>query len=810
MESGGGMGRDRSWGRHAARTLRLLSTFVAVAAVGGVVAAGLFLPVTAAVGGAVRAETSLLSGLPAALSASSLDQTSVILAADGSPIASFYTENRTQIPLAQMSPLVQDAVIAIEDDRFLNHGPVDAKGLLRAAVNDTTGGNTQGASTLTQQYVKNMLLEQAVAAHDDAGIRAATAPTAARKLKELRLAITVERQLTKQQILERYLNLVYFDQQTYGVQAAALRYFGVPAARLTLPQAALLAGMVHDPSADDPALHPQAARNRRNVVLVKMLAQQKITQAQYAAAVATPVKVTGAPLPNGCDPAATDGFFCQYVVQSILTSPTYAALGATPAARQDALMNGGLVVRTTLDPRTQSGAVRAVDAAVPPTDRSGLATTAVTVEPGTGAVLAMAEDRTFSTTAGPGRTTVNYATDAALGGAQGFQTGSSFKPFTLAAWLAAGNGLGDTVDATRRAFPFSGFRACGRSLAGSQPYTPGNSEGTESGPMSVLSATANSVNVAYVDMESQLDLCDITSLAQKLGVHLAAPQNDCGTGAATTLPTCLPSLTLGVADISPLTMAAAYAGFATGGIYCTPSPVRSVDRVFSSDAPARTVATYAPHCDRALAGDVAAGVNAALTHVLTDGTAAAVGPLDPWPSAGKTGTTDGPYDTWFVGYTAQRATAVWVGDPGHESHGVAARRRLTDIEVAGRYYPIVFGASIAAPIWKAVMETAMQGLPSRPLPVRDVDTSAGARGTAGPPSASPTSSPTATPTATPTGRPTGGPTDRPSAGPTSGTLPPVPSGPVTGSPAPSRTRTTAPAPSTSRRPSPTASPTGTG
>jgi len=808
VESGGGVGRDRMSERHLARTARSIAAFVAVAVVGGVVASGLLVPVTAAVGGAVRAETSLLSGLPAALSAASLDQTSVILAADGSPIASFYTENRTQIPLSQMSPLVQDALLAVEDDRFFDHGPVDAKGLLRAAVNNAAGGSTQGASTLTQQYVKNMLLEQAVTAHDAAGVAAATAPTSARKLKELRLAITVERQLTKQQILERYLNLVYFDQQTYGVQAAALRYFGVPAARLTLPQAALLAGMVHDPSADDPVLHPQAARNRRNVVLAKMLAQKKITQAQYGTAVATPVTVTGSPLPNGCDPAATEGFFCQYVVQSILTGPSYSALGATPAARRDALMNGGLVVRTTLDPRTQSGAVRAVDAAVPPTDRSGLATTAVTVEPGTGAVLAMAEDRTFSTTAGPGRTTVNYATDSPLGGAQGFQTGSSFKPFTLAAWLAAGNGLGDTVDATRRAFPFSDFRACGKSLAGSQPYTPGNSEGTESGPMSVVSATANSVNVAYVDMESQLDLCDITSLAQKLGVHLAAPQDDCGTGPATTLPTCLPSLTLGVADISPLTMAAAYAGFATGGIYCAPSPVRSIARIFSSDAPAQTVATYAPHCDRALSGDVAAGVNAALTHVLTDGTAAAVGPLDPWPSAGKTGTTDGPYDTWFVGYTAQRATAVWVGDPGHSSGGTATRRRLTDIEVNGRYYPIVFGASIAAPVWKAVMDTAMHGLPARPLPLHDVDTSAQARGTTGP---SPTGPPSAGPTAGRTAGPTASPTGRPPAGPTSRTpSPATTSGPVVGTTAPPPTRTTTPASPTSRRPSATPSPTGAG
>jgi len=711
----------------------LLAVFVTLSVVLGAVASALFVPVTAAIGGAVGAGTSLLSGLPASLSTSSPDQTSTILAGDGSRIAYFYTENRSQVSLSQTSPLVQEAVVAIEDDRFFEHGAVDPKSLLRAAVNDATGGSRQGASTLTQQYVKNMLLEQAVTAHDAAGIEAATAPTLARKLKELRLAITVEQQLTKPQILERYLNIVYFDQQTYGVQAAAMRYFGVPAAELTLPQAALLAGMVHDPAADDPILHPQAAMNRRNVVLAKMLAQKMITGAQYTAAVDTKVIVSGTALPNGCDPAGANGFFCEYVVQSILTSPTYAALGATPAQRENALMTGGLVIRTSLDPRAQQGAVHAVNTAIPATDRSGLATTAVTVEPGTGALLAMAEDRMYSSAAGSGRTTVNYATDSQLGGAQGFQTGSSFKPFTLATWLAAGNSLSDIVDATRRPFPFSDFRACGQRLGGSQRYTPGNSEGTESGPMSVLSATANSVNVAYVDLESRLDLCAVASTAESLGVHLAVPQNVCGADKPSTkLPTCLPSLTLGVEDVSPLTMAAAYAGFATDGIYCAPMPIRFITRVASSDAPSRTLATYSPQCGRALDGDVAAGVNTALTHVLEDGTAAAVGPLAPWPSAGKTGTTDGPYDTWFVGYTAQRATAVWVGDPGYLANGTPHRRRLTNIDVNGRSYGTVFGASIAAPIWKSVMDTAMHDLPAQALALKHIHVSAQAPGASRP------------------------------------------------------------------------------
>ena len=678
---------------------------------------GLIVPVAAATGQVADLAGAVFDGLPSTLPMDSVPQTTVILAADGSPIAYLYSENRTDVPLAQISPLIQHAVVAVEDSRFFQHGAIDPKGVLRAVISDATGGSTEGASTLTQQYVKNLLLEDAAAAGNTAAAEAAVARTPARKLREARLAVTVEQQLTKQQILERYLNIVYFGQHGYGVQAASIRYFGVAASRLTLPQAALLAGLVQNPTGYDPIAHPAAARDRRDLVLADMLAQHMITASQYGVAAASPVAIRGAAPANGCDAAGTTGYFCQYVVQSIIDGAGYSALGATPAERAQALQTGGLVIRTTLDPRAQAGAVRSVDRAVPATDSSGLGAAAVTVEPGTGAVTAMAQNRSYSVTPGPGRTSVNYSTDAALGGSRGFQTGSAFKPFTLATWLAQGHTLNDTVDATRRAFDFSDFTACGQQLSGSEPYAPGNSEGTESGPMSVLRATADSVNVAYVDMEAQLDLCDIAATAQSLGVHLAAPERECSTSgtSGTALPTCLPSLTLGVKDIAPLTMAAAYAGFAAGGLYCPPTPVTSITR-HTPDGGATAVATYAAQCHQALTPEVASGVNTALTQVLTDGTAAAVGPLDPWPSAGKTGTTDGPYDSWFVGYTAQRSTAVWVGDPGRTVNGAARRTRLTDLTVGGHFYPVIFGASIAAPIWKDLMTTALQGRPARPLP----------------------------------------------------------------------------------------------
>lgn len=695
---------------------QLMIWFVVASVILGVLGGGLAIPVAAAVGGGVDAGADLLTGSVNAIDPK-LPQTSVMTAADGSTIASFYTENRTEVPLAKISPWLPEAVVAIEDARFYEHGAIDARGILRALVNNEAGGRTQGASTITQQLVKNANLEQATLAGNKAAARAAVADTVERKLQDIQQAAELEKTLTKQQILERYLNIVFFDDQTYGAEAAAKRYFGVSAAKLSLAQAATLAGMVQNPTALNPKDHPKAAKERRDIVLGTMLAQKIITPAQYAKAVATKIKVTGSILPSGCVNAKSSAqFFCQYVVQSIINGTSYAALGATPAARLKAIETGGLRIRTSLAPATQHAAVAAVDHRVPRRDSSGLGAVAVTVEPGTGKVLAMTQNRTYSVTSGKGRTSVNYAVDQDLGGASGFQTGSSFKPFTLAAWLQAGHSLDDTVDATQRAF--DSFTSCGSPLTGIQPYSPGNSEDTESGPMSVATATARSSNVAYVDMESQLDLCDIANTAESLGVHLAAPRQECSSTAPTSteLATCLPSLTLGVEGIAPLTMAAAYASFAAGGTYCTPTAVVSMTGPAADSFTRTKLSVPGSTCTAALSPAVADGVNTALTQVLTQGTAEAVGPLDPWPSAGKTGTTNGPYDSWFVGYTAQRSTAVWVGDPGQTTGGSTTRRRLTNITVAGHYYGTVYGASIAAPIWKDLMTTSMQGLPATPLP----------------------------------------------------------------------------------------------
>jgi membrane peptidoglycan carboxypeptidase len=693
-----------------------MSMFLVTSVVAGVLVGGLVLPVAAIVSGGVNTSASVLAETTNQTLDPLLPQTSVLKAADGSVITHFFVQNRTVVPITKISTRMQQSIVAIEDARFYTHGAIDPKGLVRALVNNSAGGDTQGASTITQQLVKNAEVVQASVDGDEAAAKAAIADTVERKVTDIRLAATLEKTLTKPEILARYLNIVYFGDQTYGVEAAAQRYFGVSAAKLNIVQAATLAGMVQSPAAFDPVQHPDATKGRRDQVLKDMMTQKMITPEQYAKAVATKVRVTGKMPANGCANApGDDGYFCQYVVQSIVKGTGYSALGKSAAARMKAIMRGGLVITSTLDQTTQKAAQEAVDAKIPRKDPSGLATSAVTVEPGTGKVVAMAQNRTFSVTSGKGKTSINYGVDKDLGGAAGFQTGSSFKPFTLADWLSTGHGLDDSVNATKRAFSIGEFKACGTTLTNAPDYSPGNSEGDESGNMSVKDATVNSVNVAYVEMEAQLDLCDVAKTAESLGVHLAEPLQQCVKGAkvSTDLPTCIPSLTLGVEPIAPLTMAAAYAGFASGGTFCTPVPVVSIKKAGKNDPSTRkSVSLPGSTCTQALTESVANGVSQALEGVLTHGTAAAVGPLNPWPSAGKTGTTNGPYDTWFVGYTAQRSTAVWVGDPGSGN----TRKQLTSITVDGQYHGTIFGATLAGPIWKAVMNAAMQGLPAQPLP----------------------------------------------------------------------------------------------
>ena len=683
------------------RAVALLVAFVLLAGIGGVLSAALVLPSVAVAHGTTDLAVQAFEELPTALDRQPLSERSVVLAADGTTVlALFWAENREVVPLTAVSEPLQRAVIATEDRRFYHHGGIDPEGMLRALVRNLQHPErTEGASTLTQQYIKNVLIDQAVRAGDLAGAdaaREADGPEGyARKIREAKLAIALEKEMTKDQILEAYLNIAQFGLNTYGVQAAALRYFSKPASEITYLEAATIAGVTQSPTAFDPVRNPQAAQERRDIVLGLLHEQGYITAEELAAGIATPLpdmlRVDDRQI--GCMQAEAavrgSGYFCDYVTKVIRNDP---AFGETEDARVDLLYRGGLTITTTLDPREQTIADEEVKNQVPVADPSGVATALVTVEPGTGRITSMAQNRVYNNTQDHGdrETAVNYSTDFRYGGASGFPPGSTFKPFTLAQWLKEGHSLSETVNGTRFSYRFSEFTAPCTGLNGSTEYRFANAEGPRSGGvMSVLDATRGSVNSGYIAMASQLDLCGIMDTATSLGIHKAGGQS--GDGPFDPLP----ANVLGSDSVAPLAMAAAFAAFAAGGTYCTPVAITAV--VDRDGAPLPVPASSCT--PGALEPRIANAVNHALQNVWS-GTAST--PAPPFPAAGKTGTTSRNEHTWFVGYTPLRATAVWVG----HAEAMVPMQRIT---INGRYIRNVFGSSVAVPVWKGFMTRTLEG-----------------------------------------------------------------------------------------------------
>ncbi len=462
--------------------LGLLAGFVSTAMLAGVMVAGLFMPAVGASGQLARGGVEFFDSLPEELQVGTLSQQSRILWADGTPMATFYYENRVLVPLSNVAPTMRQATVAIEDSRFYEHNGADPQGILRAIANNASGGDTQGASTLTQQWIKNVLLDQAIAAGDKEQQAALMNPDKGRKVREIKLALAAEKEYTKDQILENYLNIALFGDGQYGVETAAQHFLSKSAKDLTLQDSALLAGIIRSPYYYDPVDYPQRAFDRRNTVLKRMLDLKMITQEEHDAAVAVPLEAQLAvrEVKNGCEAAASAAYFCDYVVKTVLND---AAFGADVAARQRLLYRGGLTITTTLDRAKQEMAQNAVNDRVPPTDPSGVGVALSSVEAGSGRILAMAQNRIYSPQQTdepvPGGSAINYNVDKAMGGGAGFQPGSTYKPFTLATWLAEGNTMSETVNANQKEWvPSEDFTSsCGG--LGSEPYKPANSEGSQ-------------------------------------------------------------------------------------------------------------------------------------------------------------------------------------------------------------------------------------------------------------------------------------------------------------------------------------------
>ncbi|QHO68334.1 transglycosylase domain-containing protein [Marisediminicola antarctica] len=574
------------------------------------------------------------------------------------PFAQIYDQNREEVAWDEVSQFAKDAAIAGEDERFYEHGGVDLAGIVRAAVNNITSSTTQGASTLSQQLVKNLLIQEALTYDTEekrqAGLYAAQASTIDRKLKEAKLAIGLEKRSTKDEILLAYLNIAGFGGNTYGIESAAQQYYSTTAKDLTAAQAASLIGIVQAPPSRRPDIAENRERNqvRRDAILGNMAEQGMLTKEQYDEAIATPVDdttvIVSAPR-NGCLSASGAKHFCDYVIRNV---KNLEALGTTEEERAENWKRGGYDIYTTVDLDQQAHAEQVLAIQTPADEaRFELGAAISTVEVGTGRIVIMAQNKLFDNSGeggGPSTTAVNFNTDREYGQSSGFQTGSTYKLFTLVNWLQNGHGLREVVDGNVKGYSSFPANCQGGTMELADPYKPNNFTRTSAGRVSVQTATNQSINAAFINMASKLDLCDIRETAKSMGVHRADGDE----------LLIYPSAILGTNEIAPLTIANAYATVASGGILCEPI---AVDKVV--DANGTEFEGQPQKCNKAISPEVAAAAATALKGVMDrGGTGSASNPGDGTALLGKTGTTDDSLQTWVATASTKVASAVWVGN----------------------------------------------------------------------------------------------------------------------------------------------------
>ena len=651
--------------------------FIGFSALAGLLVTIGVTPAIAVAGMTASSSIGVFESIPEYIELGKLQQRNTLYGtSNGQPVAfaTLYSENRVELEWDQVSPNLKSAAVDGEDRRFYDHGGVDVTSLVRAAVGSVGSGelgSSGGGSTLTMQLVRNILITQAQQLSDPeeqkAAYAEATDTSIERKLQEMKFAIGLEKKYSKDEILLAYLNIAYFGDQTYGVQAAAQHYYNKDAVDLSPVEAASLIAIVQYPDSRNLATpdNYEANKARRDVILRSMQAEGTIDQATLDASLATDVAsyVVLTPSTQGC--AATTvpsaAYFCDYVKKSI---KDVAVLGADQAEREKNWATGGYDVFTTINLDLTQSAKENIDTYAPATEsRFQLGSVVDSVEAGTGRVIVMAQNTSFSEIATGDRTqtSVNFSTDQDYGGSTGFQAGSTYKPFTLVNWLQEGHGVNESVNATPRAFRLTadGDRT--------SPWSPKNDANEKPGRMTAAQATAQSMNTAYAAMAEQLDLADIRDAAQSLGVHRA----DGGE-----LKYVYPTTILGVNEIAPLTMAAAYAGIASGGTYCKPIVIDNI-----RDDDGVDLGGQDAECRQALDPEVSAGTIQAMSGLWSGGTGVGALPRDGYPEIGKTGTTDDKDQIWIIGATSKLATAVW---QGNYDGGKTSLRATDSPNISGR------------------------------------------------------------------------------------------------------------------------------
>lgn len=584
---------------------------------------------------------------------------SVLYDTEGKPIAYFYPYDVYRVPVTfnQIAPVMRNAIVAIEDAPFYTQGALDPRGTLRALVSTGSGTQLQGASTLAQQYVKNVKVLQA--GNNQAAALQAYAPNLQRKIQQLRLAAAVEHELTPQQLLTSYLNVAYFDNHAYGIQVAAQTYFSKSASRLTLPEAALLAGIVQSPTAYDPFAHPAAALQRRSEVLTRMWQLHYVSKPVALAAEKTPLdlKPSSAPVSVGCaSPSVTrSAFFCDYVEHVLKLQ--------YPSVWSDIQNSGGLAISTTLNMKDQLAADRAVNYVEPPHDPAvnpnRNADTEVLLQPGTGDVRAIAVNRTYGS-----QDDIDYAVNEQYGGDQnGVQTGSSSKIFTLITALKQGMPFGHTIK-IQNPETIGPFATCHGLVEPAKPYNNAEAAFKGSQVWQLNEATVQSVNTYFVNLENEVGLCNVVKTAVDMGMTRADGTSlmkyDRPLGVNGFPAYDYSSFTLGSVGVSPMSMAAAYASVAARGMYCSPRAITKIEVMAThQQLPVRKAS-----CHRDMSQGVADAANYILQGVLDQsGGTAANRALPGRHVAGKTGTADNGYFAAFAGYTPKLASYTSVFNP---------------------------------------------------------------------------------------------------------------------------------------------------
>ena len=670
----------------------------------GVILAAMLFPVAGGLGLMSNRASDIVANGSAQVLEGDVPAVTTMVDARGNTIAWLYSQRRFEVPSDKIADTMKLAIVSIEDKRFTEHNGVDWKGTLTGLAGYASGDlGTRGGSTIEQQYVKNYQL--LVVAQTDAEKRAAVAATPARKLREIRMALTLDKTLTKPEILTRYLNLVSFGNGAFGIQDAAQTYFGIDASELNWQQSALLAGLVQSTSTLNPYTNPDGALARRNLVLDTMIENLPDEADELSAAKREPLGILARPneLPRGCIAAGDRAFFCDYVEEFL------ARAGLT----KEQVARGGYLIKTTLDPDVQAEVKRAVDSNAAP-DLTGIASVMNVILPGKTShpVIAMVSNRTYGLNTDVGETVQPQPFSLVGDGA-----GSIFKIFTAAAALDLGLGINATLDVPAR-FNAKGLGEGGAKGCPSQTWCVENYRDPRNLSMSVTDALAKSPNTAFAKLISQVGVSRTVDMAIRLGLRSYA---DPGTARAydpennESLADFIKrqnigSFTLGPFEVNPLELANVAATLASGGMWCPPNPVEAI-----YDRRGNEVSVNSETCEQVVPEGLADTLSNALGRDTITGTAVPAANSAGWslPMSGKTGTTEAHRSAGFLGYTNRYAAVNYIYDDSTDPTD------LCSFPLRQCYDGDLFGGKEPAQTWFAAMTPIAEKFGEVSLPPTD-------------------------------------------------------------------------------------------